>query len=341
MPLVALVLTSLAGCGEGGGGSSGGSGTPIVAAPTPAPVPTPTPTPAATVVPVPTPTPSPTSFAAGVAATYSALPSIDSCTPGTLQQVVKNDLLVRINAIRALHGLAAVTYNDADDAQAMQAALMMAANNALSHTPPTNWKCYTALGANGAGSSNLYIGGGNGLGFASPDDHLAVWLTEGGSASLGHRRWILYPFLGKVAYGRTTLQLSGTRVDSGVLKVFNFTGGTPAPGLVPAFVALPQGDYPVRYFRTGDYLSFSVAPSSTNNGTDRSVDFSAATISVSAGATNLGVTDISRDNDGYGLANNIQWRVTGLQSNVTYIVTIANVARAPQSSYTYTFRILP
>ena len=51
------------------------------------------------------------------------------------------------------------------------------------------------------------------------------------------------------------------------------------------------------------------------------------------------VTDLSRDNDGYGLANNLQWRVSGPQTGVTYNVRITGVARAPQSEYSYSFRI--
>jgi hypothetical protein len=219
---------------------------------------------------------------------------------------------------------------------------MMAIAQTLSHTPPSSWTCYTSGGATGAGASNLIGGWGTGLPFDSEDGLLAGWLREGGAPQLGHRRWILHPFLGQTSYGRVSVTLAGgRRATTASMRVFSFASGAPAPSTVPPYVGFPQGDYPVRYFALTDYLSFSVIPSSSNNGADRSVDFSAATVSVRNGSTNMTVTDVSRDNDGYGIANNIQWRVSGLASNTSYTVTIAGVRNAPQTSYTYNFRIVP
>ncbi len=62
-------------------------------------------------------------------------------------------------------------------------------------------------------------------------------------------------------------------------------------------------------------------------------------MTVSNGTTNLAITDQSHDNDGYGLANNLQWRVTGLQAGTTYTVRVTGVTGAPNSDYSYTFRI--
>lgn len=341
--VAALCATALvAGCGGGGssGGSAAGSGS-VIVAPTPTPSPSASPAPTPSPSPSPSPTASPTTWAGAAAALYDTLPDIATCRAGVLKASAKVQALEDVNRIRALHGLAPVTYSDADDAQTAEASLMMAANNALSHTPPSSWTCYTATGSTGAGSSNLYLGRGNGLGFASSDDHMAAWLNEGGTASLGHRRWILHPFLGKISYGRVTQQRSdGTRYDSGTLKVFSFTGGRPAPSVVPRWIAFPQGDYPVRYFRPTDYLSFSLAPSNTADGSDARVDFSAARISVMNGTTAMAVTDQSSDNVGYGLANNVQWRVTGLVAGVTYTVRISGIARAPATEYSYSFRIV-
>ncbi len=339
--VAALCATALvAGCGGGGssGGTAGGSGSVVVA-------PTPTPSPSASSSPAPAPSPSPsaspTTWAGAAAALYDTLPDIATCRAGVLKASAKAQALDDVNRIRALHGLAPVTYSDADDAQVAEASLMMAANNALSHTPPASWTCFTATGSSGAGTSNLYLGRGNGLSFASADDHMAAWLNEGGTASLGHRRWILHPFLGKISYGRVTQQRAdGTRIDAGTLKVFSFTGGRPAPSVVPRYIAFPQGDYPVRYFRPADYLSFSLAPSNSADGSDGRVNFSAARVSVMNGSTAMTVTDQSQDNAGYGLANNLQWRVTGLQAGVTYSVRISGITGAPASEYSYSFRIV-
>ncbi|HEY0623862.1 CAP domain-containing protein [Sphingomonas sp.] len=334
-PAFSAVALALFAAGCGGGGSSSGGGVVVV----------PTPTPTSTATPAPSPSPSasplPTSWA-GVAGYYDVQPDIAGCRAGTLKSAVKDEFLARLNDIRARHGLAPVVYSGDEDVQQAESSLMMAANVALSHTPPTSWRCYTSGGAAGAGASNLIGGWGTGLGFDSEDDLLAGWLREGGTASLGHRRWILHPFLRKTSYGRVSALLpDGRRATTASMRVFSFVSAGPAPSIVPPFVGFPQGDYPSRYFALTDYLSFSVVPSATNNGADRSVDFSAATVTVQGPSGTLPVTNITRDNDGYGIANNIQWRVTGLIANTSYTVTIAGVRSAPQASYSYNFRIVP
>lgn len=337
--LSALPLVLLAACDSGGGSSGGGT----VVTPTPTPTTSPSPPPTGgTPTPSPSASPLPTSWT-NVAGYYDVQPDVASCRAGTLKDAVKAEFLARLNEIRARHGLAPVVYSTAEDTQEQDSSLMMAVAQTLSHTPPTTWQCYTAGGATGAGASNLIGGWGTGLGFDSEDGLLAGWLREGGSPQLGHRRWILHPFLGKTSYGRVSVTLAGgRRATAASMRVFSFAGGVgAAPSTVPLFVGFPQGDYPVRYFALTDYLSFSVVPSTTNNGADRAVDFSAATVTVRNGGTNLTVTDISRDNDGYGIANNIQWRVTGLAANTSYTVTIAGVRGAPQTSYTYDFRVIP
>ncbi|MEO5938886.1 MAG: hypothetical protein ABIQ43_07735 [Sphingomonas sp.] len=170
---------------------------------------------------------------------------------------------------------------------------------------------------------------------------MAGWLREGGSASIEHGRWILDPFLGKVSYGRVSLVLGdGSRASAASMKVFNFSGGVAVPSGVPGFVAYPYGDYPARYFQRTDYLSFTaVANTGGTFGANGSVRFNGATIRVTGPSGTLAVTDVASDNDGYGVANSVQWRVTGLQSGVTYAVTISAVTGAPQSSYIYAFRI--
>ena len=254
---------------------------------------------------------------------------------------MKADFLAKVNAVRALHNLPAVTYSSVEDDQEGAASLMMAVNRTLSHTPPTTWICYSAGGATAAGSSNLIGGWGTGLPFASEDDYLAGWLRETNSASIGHRRWILDPFLGKLSYGRVSLVLSdGSRASAAAMKVFNFSGGVTVPSGIPSFVAYPYGDYPARYFQPADYLSFTaIANAGGTFGANGSVSFAGATIRVTGPSGTLAVTDVASDNDGYGVANSVQWHVAGLQAGVTYTVTISGVTGAPQSSYTYTFKI--
>jgi uncharacterized protein YkwD len=348
----------LTGCG-GEGGGDGSSSTPIVVAPAPAPSPSPTasvpaPSPSPTSAPTPTSVvvppapPRPASWAAGAAALYTSAPDVPGCRTGTLAQAVKDDVLLRMNALRALHGLAPVTYNEADDAQMMQSSLMMAANGALEHTPPSTWKCWSQTGYDGSSTGNLYGGTISPfLVWSTEDDFIGGWMTEVNNLianNVGHRRWMLDPFLGKIAYGRVAQVLAdGKRTDAATLKVFNFTGGVPAPSTVPAFVAYPQGDYPARWFDTRALLSFSAISSTASRGANGNVSFANATITVrDPGGTALAVSEVSFDNVGYGIPNNLQWKLAGLQSNVRYAVTIANVRVAGAArTYDYTFRIVP
>lgn len=339
--LPAFVLLTACG-GEGGGDTQAAS--PVTVVPPAATTPAPTPAPA---TPTPSPAPAstaatPTGWAGAAAALYDSAPDLAGCRAGVLKASVRQQALADLNALRQRHGLSAVSYAPSGDTEVADASMIMAANGQLSHTPPTSWTCYTAAGANGAGSGNLYMAWGNGLGFMSADDHFAAWINEGGSNALGHRRWLLDPFLGQVSYGRFAVQRAdGHRIDSVTLKVFGFAAAAALPAAVPTFVAVPQGDYPVRYFRAGDYLSFSVAPSRNRDGSDRRVNLSAARISVTdASGTALPIVDQSADNNGYGLANNLQWRVTGLARGTEYRVRIEGVTGAPATSYGYAFRMV-
>lgn len=279
---------------------------------------------------------------------YDAQPDILGCQTGTLKTSVRTEFLARLNTLRALHGLPAVsiTNSAADNLEVDQSSLMQAANGTLTHTPPSTWLCYTGTGASGAASSNLIGGWGNGLPFYSDDDYLSLWVTEGGSDQTGHRRWILDPFLGKIAYGRVAQQynIPGTanyRADAASMKVFDFAVPPAVPGGMPDYVAYPVNDYPARYFGPNDYLSFSVVANKSNRSGNSGVGYGSATITVSDGSTNLPVTNVTYDNLGYGLPNHIQWRVTGLQQNVTYTVRITGITGAAQATYQYNFTVKP
>ena len=89
------------------------------------------------------------------------------------------------------------------------------------------------------------------------------------------------------------------------------------------------------------YLSFSVVAGTTSTfGANANVRYSGATITVTGPNGTLAVSDVTSDNEGYGVANSVQWRVAGLQAGVTYAVRIAGVTGAPRSEYNYTFRVV-
>lgn len=341
--LMLLPLLALAACGGGGGGSDGGG---VIVAPTPTPA-APTPSPSTSPVTFPTPTPTSGDFFTRVAAMYAVQPDIAACQPGQLSAQTTANALQTLNAIRALHRLPPASYSAADEPGAQQAALMMAANAQLSHNPPSNWLCYTAAGAAAAGASNLFGGNSPFLGYYTDEQIFAGWLTEVDNIvaeSVGHRRWLLDPFLGSIAYGRVAgRQPTTTRADAAAIKVFNTAGAAGPTGGLPAFVAYPFEAYPARLFDTRALLSFGVIANARDRWANTSVNFASATISVRVrdGAA-LTVSRVAFDNDGYGLPNNLQFAVAGLQPNVTYDVAIDGVRVAGVSTnYSYWFRITP
>lgn len=60
-----------------------------------------------------------------------------TCTPGTISDIAQTNTLARINYYRKLAGLhLSLTFNPIRNNACQQAALIMAANNSISHFPP-------------------------------------------------------------------------------------------------------------------------------------------------------------------------------------------------------------
>lgn len=109
-----------------------------------------------------------------------------TCDAGTISNEFRNRVISRINAFRRLAGSPAdvaldLGYSD----QAQQAALIMAANFQLSHNPPPTWRCWTQVGHDAAGSSNLANYGGLDV------VDLYVHDTGTNNTAAGHRWWLL------------------------------------------------------------------------------------------------------------------------------------------------------
>lgn len=165
---------------------------------------------------------------------------VANCIPGATSDEFRAAELRSVNAMRALVGVNAVTEDTAWSAMAQEAALIMAANNDLSHAPDPGWDCYTAEGAEGAQTSNLYLYN-NGVG--------AIWgyVADPGleNTAVGHRRWLLCPTVTKIGLGDTPQSNATKVVDAGAF------GGSedsrdgfvawPNPGLVPLNYAAPRG----------------------------------------------------------------------------------------------------
>lgn len=162
--------------------------------------------------------------------------SVGSCDPGDISQDARANALRLVNLYRSLADLPEVVDEASRNAGAQACALIMHANGALDHSPPTNWQCWSQQGSDAAGSSNISTG----QGVMSVD----MYMVDFGNAStLGHRRWILSNSLGPVGLGSTS--------DSSCMWVIGGSGDAgaawtayPPPGPFPmqAVDPLPFGD---------------------------------------------------------------------------------------------------
>ena len=186
--------------------------------------------------------------------------STKQCQPGRLANESTKRQLNAINFARRMSGLTPVILDDSTVKEAQAAALIMTAKHAVSHYPPREWPCWTRVGYDAAGESNLY----EGTSRESNSDKIEAYLDDwgGGNHRVGHRRWLLYPYLDAVGIG-------GTRTAN-VTHLFGSPFDEAAPN--PQWVSWPTaGWFPSRLDPRGRW--------SLSSGAD-DTDFSSATVDV-------------------------------------------------------------
>jgi hypothetical protein len=280
---------------------------------------------------------------------YEREPLIESCDPGILKSAEKQLALRTLNEMRAAHGLPTVSYDATDDLYTRQAALIGLVNKALSHYPTAQWRCFSGDALAGAQSSNLYLRWGIGESDVSTPSTLASLLIDEGVAALGHRRWMLSPFLATTSFGRVDGFPGEQYVGytSVALKVTGAlaTASTDTPAAQRGFVAYPDGDYPGAWFKHGASMSFSVFanPTSVSANDARAVSFSDAVVEIrDANGQLLVLTERADDYVAYGLPNTLMWRTLETRTGARYSVSITNVSvNGVRRNYNYSFRIKP
>ncbi|NLB18731.1 MAG: hypothetical protein GX825_08405 [Syntrophomonadaceae bacterium] len=267
---------------------------------------------------------------------YEVLPDINCCYEGVLRDSEKQKTLDHLNYIRSLHGLNLVSYNYQDDIYTAKAALIIVANEKLNHFPDPNYKCYSEEGYTGSSTSNLYMWG---WGYRPPkaEGFIDGWIIDGGVESLGHRRWLLSPFLKSTSYGRVDVP----GFTGAVIKVVNDDLTTTTANV--DYVAYPFENYPGNLFLKDWYLSFSVVADRNNFWANENVDFKNATIEIEDDNGNsLSINSVIYDNVGYGNPNHLQWKAIGIKNDVKYIVNIKNVSvLGTNKNYEYWFKLNP
>ncbi|MCC6703293.1 MAG: CAP domain-containing protein [Thermomicrobiales bacterium] len=257
--------------------------------------------------------------------------SIAGCNPGTQSAEYRAAILNQIAYYRAMAGVpSGISLSSAFNQKAQQAALIMAANRSLSHTPSAGWTCYTAGGAEGASNSNLSIQVGSNL--APPWDPVTAYMRDFGSgnAAVGHRRWLLYPQTQTFGTGdvhhlepppNPAWPEVRNRVNGNSIWLFDGRWGSARPAVRDEFVAWPPKGY-VPWMLVFDRFSFS-------HGT---ANFAGAGVSMKIGNQNVPIVVESRTDTGRG-ENTIVWSRTGMPSgviwppgpDVTFTITVSNV----------------
>jgi hypothetical protein len=151
--------------------------------------------------------------------------AVASCTAGDMTTAARDNALRLVNLYRWLADLPAVTLDPVRNQKDQACALMMRANNMLSHEPPTTWTCYSPEGAEAAGDSNIS----SGQAVSSVDLYM---IDPGNDTTIGHRRWILSNSLGPIGVGGTD-RSSCMWTLSGTGKAGKPWMAWPAAGTIP------------------------------------------------------------------------------------------------------------
>jgi hypothetical protein len=232
------------------------------------------------------------------------------CNPGKTAYAFRHAVRMRINYLRAMTGVPGTIFLSPEyNRKAQQAALMMSVNNILTHNPdPKIMLCYTEEGDEAAGKSNLALGG-NGV------DALEMYMKDSGIDSVGHRRWILYPYTRLMGTG--DVLSTGENPAANDLWVMDASRLTTRPATRDEFVAWPPTGY-VPYQIVYQRWSFSYP----------NADFSSTSISMSSNGSPINLTILPLA-DGYG-ENTIVWDPDATFGSVpladtTYTVQLSNV----------------
>jgi hypothetical protein len=233
--------------------------------------------------------------------------SITSCSAGDIGATARANALRLVNLYRWLAGLPAVTTDPTHDAQDQACALMMRANNMISHMPPTTWTCYTADGATGASSSNVS----SGPAVSSVDLYM---IDPGNATTIGHRRWVLSNSLGPIGIGGTD-KASCMWTLSGTGKAGKPWMAWPAAGVIPLQAVSQARGMSV------DSTGWTVMSDSINLANAQ------VAVTVDGSAQPVTVTQLDAN---YGSRYAIRFNPMGwtTQAGKTYAVAVSNIPTA-------------
>lgn len=241
---------------------------------------------------------------------------------GTTAAAFKEDVRRRVNFYRAMVGQPGdITFSTTKSQKDQAAALMMSANNTLSHNPTASWLYYSATGKEAAGKSNLA------LGTYGPESVNGYMRDDGdGNEWVGHRRWVLHSVAKEMGTG--DVPTSGTYRPANALWVM----GDYKTSATAKFIAWPNEGY----------VPAPLVPARWSLGYP-GADFSWADVTMTKNGIDVPLTITSNDDTGYG-DNSIVWEPEGLPSSVAddvpYVVTVSGISgTGVPTSKSYTVRL--
>ena len=131
---------------------------------------------------------------------FTVEPSVTApYAPGEVNHTLLENAAARLNAIRAIAGVGAVTLDDSLCENAQYGAVLIAASE-FSHYPPQPDDMddtFYQLGRSATSTSNIYAG----LNFNATVDGFMNDSDASNVSRVGHRRWQINPGMGKVGFG--------------------------------------------------------------------------------------------------------------------------------------------
>ncbi len=269
-------------------------------------------------------------------ADYTTEPSAASKEPGVLKDSVLNDALNAINICRYIAGLSYnVTIGKEEQEKAQAGAFVNYVNGKMSHTPdvPKGWSSEDAvykLGYSGASSSNLGAGY-----YTIARAVFDGWMYDGNSSNIdrvGHRRWILNPYMQTTGFGQAGSYTSMYAFGYDNMAFWGY-GNAETEKKVSVW---PAPNMPVEYFT-------STYPWSYSTGETESGDVKVSLKKTSTGKTwNFSASKADGDfyvqNSNYGIKGCVIFRpkdITILAGD-TYEVSIAGLSKG-DVKYTVNF----
>jgi hypothetical protein len=207
---------------------------------------------------------------------------VGTCTPGDITSDERDSALVVLNEYRWLAGVSPASLSTSDNTDAQACAVLMLANNVISHDPQQNWNCYDAL-SGGVDAARYYTNIAQGFSSYGAIDRYSIDV-DAPNHRVGHRRWMFSSLLTDVGFGWA----------NGFSCFYHGTSGTEQR----QWVAWPPDGYiPLQAMQTGGSNTIANAGWSVQSET---LDFANANVNVHC-VTNCygGIDDVDLTLDVY------------------------------------------